>query len=189
MPTSSGEDIQLRMEEALECPDHIHRSEMLLDLLTDAPQYAEGYLELAKCYIKRRQYNDAITVLKKSIALEDDGWGRIWLGHIYYMYLGDFRTAESEFRRAIKIMSDDATPRWALAELLEDEGKLDECEHLYREALSLDSDFADSHARLGRFLIRSGIRDEAIVSLKWALSIDPKCKVALRVIDEYDLTL
>ena len=179
------DDAHALLDHALECLDYHQRADMLLNLLTEAPNYGEAYMELGKCYIRNGQYENAVTVLKKSISLDDDGWARIWLGHVYYMHLSEFRRAETEYRRAIKIMPSIGTPRWTLAELLKDEGKLEESEELFRAAIELEPDCADSHARLARFLVRRGRRDDASVSLQRALALDAKCKLALRIIEEY----
>jgi len=179
-------DFEQTLENVLACADHVERSELLLDLLTSNPTNANTYLELGKCYVELNDFKKAISVIKHSVLLNDDGLGHIWLGHIH-MCLHDFINAEMEFIKAQCVMPTNDTPLWLLAELYEEQGKLQESEKLYRKALTLDPDVADTHARLGQLLIKCGRHEEAFVSLKWALCLDPECDIAIELVEEHGL--
>jgi len=57
-------------------------------------------------------------------------------------------------------------------------GRYDEAERCYREALSLNPDYAELHASLGALYIYRDEAQRAIAALERAIQLDPNCAVA-----------
>ncbi len=151
--------------------------------------HADANFELGISHINLGIYEEAIVFLQKSLEINDDWKAHLFLGHIYHHRLPDHELAEKNFLQAAGLSPELGTPVWAIAELREDQGRLDESERLFRKAIKIAPDDADCHARLGRFLLRSDRIDEGKASINRAISLDKDCKVALKYVQKYQLDL
>jgi tetratricopeptide (TPR) repeat protein len=94
--------------------------------------------------------------------------------------------ARREYKEALRI---NASIPWAhrgLGDVLQKENDLDGAIREYRIAVDLGPDF-QSHYELGRALLRSGKRQEAIGSFKYAMGIDPEAFNLSEAIPGFDL--
>ena len=86
---------------------------------------------------------------------------------------GQFREAETGFRKAIEINPDYADGHVNLASALREQGKLDEAVATYRRAIEIRPENAVAHYNLGNALKDQGDLDAALSAYRKALAIRP----------------
>lgn len=160
---------------------------LLLTRATRAnPKYAEAFLELGKIYNKLGNIIEAEKALRKSVAIEDDGWARLYLGNLYFS-AKNWTAAEKEFVEAQKRLPGLATPVWCQADVYRRKGDLIKSEQLYRKAVELQPDDVEALARLGRALLENNKSEEGAKYIRMALKKDPSCGVALKWKKQFDI--
>ncbi|HLN08684.1 MAG TPA: tetratricopeptide repeat protein [Xanthobacteraceae bacterium] len=92
---------------------------------------------------------------------------------------GDLATAESLYRRVMKIDPDDAAAPFNLGNLLRRQQRLVEAEAAYRSAVKADAKFAAAWHNLADLLDENGRLVEAVDCQKRALDADPRCADAM----------
>src|SRR5437660_3341116 len=85
----------------------------------------------------------------------------------------DFAAAEAEFRKAEKLATADAGPKFALSFLFAAQGRLAEAENIMRQTLALDPLGVTRYLNLARILIAGGRYDEAEAALRKAIELQP----------------
>ena len=126
-------------------------------------------------------------MLKISISLDDDGWGHLYLGNLFFTK-EDWDAAEVEFRKGKKLLPDIAAPIWCLGDVYHAKGDIRKSEKYYRMAVKLAHTDADSLARLGRLLLEKNCRIEGAEYIKQALEQDSSCRVALKWKKQYKIS-
>lgn len=99
------------------------------------------------------------------------------LGDAYYR-LGDKKSAEEAFRKAIELDETYAEAYLNLGPLLADDGESEEAERLLRTATLINPNSHKAHGRLGILLQQLGRYSEAEAELRRAIEIDPTDAVA-----------
>ena len=165
--------------EAMSVGDDKHRAILLEQALQLDNKFADAYLELGRCYLKLKKFKKAESLLKTAISLDDDGWGHLYLGNLFFTK-ENWNAAEIEFRKGKQILSDLAVPLWCLADVYRAKGEIKKSEKFYRAAIKLQPTNADSLARLGRLLLEESRQIEGTKYIKQALEQDKSCRVALK---------
>jgi tetratricopeptide (TPR) repeat protein len=138
---------------------------------------------------------DAIYEFREAVSISPtDGFYRYTLG-VALLKNGQYNEAYKELTEALKLDPENFEARCALADVhgeigrnLELEGRIEAAAEAFREAISLDPEFPDHHASLGRVLLEiekesaiiAGATcqvafSEAICHLRSALKLDPNC--------------
>jgi tetratricopeptide (TPR) repeat protein len=127
-------------------------------------------------------YSAAMADLQAAISLDAknvEGWYELGL---LLGQIGDFRGAESAFRKAIQIEPDSAMAHYNLALTLvaNPQSKLDWPGAIkeLREAIRYQVDYAEAHNLLGAGLTHQADYDEAIIELRRAVQLKPSLSEA-----------
>ncbi len=124
------------------------------------PDSARATMLLGVCLQKEKRYSAAREVLKSALEMKGEFKERrhTWhyLGWANY-YLGNLSEARSAFEEHLKVVPEEGDSIFGLGVISLDEGKLDEAESRFIEAIRLQkdnprrqADVAKAHARLGQ---------------------------------------
>jgi len=94
------------------------------------------------------------------------------LGRLY-VRRGDFRRAESEFRRAVELEPSNPQYHYNLGEILSMMGRWEEAVSCYRRCLRLKQDMAEAMNGLGKAFLQMKKTKEAVKYFRDAVKIDP----------------
>jgi Flp pilus assembly protein TadD len=87
-----------------------------------------------------------------------------------YKQAGNLAAAETDARRAMELDPSSGPARFDLGTTLEAQGRIEEAERVYREALAVDAGNADAAGNLAGILIRRNAEREAVPILERALA-------------------
>ena len=175
----SSQTAESYFEEAMSVSDDKRRAGLLEKAVQIDNKFADAYLELGKSYLQIKNFKKAESRLKTSISLDDDGWGHLYLGNVFFTK-EDWNAAESEFCKAKKLLPDISVPFWCLADVYRAKGQIRKSEKFYRMAVKLQPTDTSSLARLGRLLLEENRQTEGTKYIKQALEQDESCRVALK---------
>jgi len=124
-------------------------------------------------------------------AISDEQVARLWrrAAEAYHM-AGDYEEAANVYRQALKWNPDDIPTRLALAQGLEDDGRLQAAENELGRVLERDPDNITAHLRLGELLAEYGhwwTQSAAIPHWERVLELDPKNAEARAMLTEFYL--
>lgn len=148
-----------RFDEALACYRHV----LSLD-----PASAEAHFSAGNTHQARGNHGAAIASFEQAVALRADyAEAHVNLGSLIGK-LGDYAGAESHYRRAVALKPI-PTHLVCLGGSLGAQGRLDEEEGFYRQALALDPHYADAHQNLAWLLLKRGDYKQgwAEFALRW----------------------
>jgi tetratricopeptide (TPR) repeat protein len=151
-----------RYDEALAC----YRQVLSLD-----PASAEAHFNAGNAHNAQGDPDAAIASFEQALALRADyAQARVNLGSLIGK-LGDYAGAEAHYRQAVALKRN-PTHLVCLGGSLGAQGRLDEEEGFYREALVLDPHYADAHQNLAWLLLKRGDYREgwAEFALRWRKS-------------------
>ncbi|MFL9964271.1 tetratricopeptide repeat protein [Paraburkholderia sediminicola] len=135
-----------RVDEALAC---------YRDLLAFDPNSAQAHFNAGNAQRAQGQHKAAIASFERALALRPDYVeAHVNLGSLIGR-LGDYAGAEAHYRRAVALKPT-PTHLVCLGGSLAAQGRLDEEEGFYREALALDPHYADAHQNLAWLLLKRG---------------------------------
>jgi protein O-mannosyl-transferase len=141
--------------------------------LEKAPRDVVVNNNLAVEYTARGAYARAVERLRVALAVHP----RYWRAHVNlglaYQGLGELERARTAFVTAAGLAPEAPSPRYFLALLLRDEGRLDEALGTVREARRLGPEEARVVRLEGELLLRKGERDGARAALERAVLLDP----------------
>ena len=151
--------------------------------VVDYPRDGFGWLLLGISLCAVARYTEALSALRAAsrlcpptqVHLVRNNFGRL------YQQKGNFRRAETWFRRAIQSSPLDATSYIYLGALLGLEGRLMESEAVHRRATLCEGGCIDeAFFNLGLVLRAQEKYPEAIACFQKALAIDPTYKLAIK---------
>jgi tetratricopeptide (TPR) repeat protein len=148
-----------RFDEALAC---------YRDLLALDANSAEAHFNSGNAHREQGHHNSAIASFERALALRPDYVeAHVNLGSLIGR-LGDYAGAEAHYRRAVALKPT-PTHLVCLGGSLAAQGRLDEEEGFYREALALDPHYADAHQNLAWLLLKRGDYKQgwAEFALRW----------------------
>ncbi|HEX7932304.1 MAG TPA: tetratricopeptide repeat protein [Paraburkholderia sp.] len=151
-----------RFAEALAC----YRNTLALD-----PNSAEAHFNSGNAHNAQREHEAAVASFERAIALRPDyAEAHVNLGSAIGKR-GDYAGAEAHYRRAVALNSN-PTNLVCLGGSLGAQGRLDEEETFYRDALARDPHYADAHQNLAWLLLKRGdfARGWAEFALRWRKS-------------------
>ncbi|WOD17834.1 tetratricopeptide repeat protein [Paraburkholderia kirstenboschensis] len=151
-----------RFAEALAC----YRDALRVD-----PASAEAHFNTGNAHNAQGEHEAAVASFERALALRPDyAEAHINLGSAIGKR-GDYAGAESHYRRAVAI-APNPTNLVCLGGSLGAQGRLDEEETFYREALTRDPHYADAHQNLAWLLLKRGDFKQgwAEFALRWRKS-------------------
>ncbi len=130
--------------------------------------------KLGDVLIRQGKLDEAIAAYRQAIrVLPDDVGVRKSLGAALCDMKRDYPAAEAEFRKAIRLKSNDPEAHYNLGIALGKQGKLDEASAALQETIRLKPDDAEAHHNLGAVLAQQGKWDEAIAAWREAIRLRP----------------
>jgi tetratricopeptide (TPR) repeat protein len=138
------------------------------DALALDPTMAEAHFNAGNAYQAQGRHNAAIASFERALALRADyAEAHVNLGSLIGR-LGDYAGAETHYRRAVALRPS-PTHLVCLGGSLAAQGRMDEEEVFYRQALALDPHYADAHQNLAWLLLKRGDykRGWAEFALRW----------------------
>jgi len=136
-------------------------------------------VKLAKIYNETRRTDDAMATITEARHRWPDDPGLAGEAGVALRMMGDFPSAEAEFRRAVTGQPDDLRAKYYLALTLEDLEQTDAAAALYREILAVRHDYVPASTALARNLLRAGKQTEALAAFDQALRTNPRHRGAL----------
>ena len=172
----AGEQIKLYEENKNVVPPI---EDPLRDALRALDRGAASHLERGLELAQVGRLDDAVAETERAAELDPT----LVKAHINLIILygrkGDFQQAEEHFQAAVKLNPSqfpDAYYNYGV--LLVGEGRLDEAEKAFRQALEARPSYADAHNNLGNLLERQGNSTEAIAEYKKAIEAKPDFRQA-----------
>jgi len=149
----------------------------------DADTKARRLYHYALQMYKKGLLEQALSPLKKSIALESDlAWSHNLMGIILWKN-GNFDGAVNEFKEAIRIDRRNAQAHFNYGLLLFESGKLNEAEKQLDISMAIDDKVSETHYVLGLLYKKRESYDEAVKKLRRAISIYEEKNAAIMVYD------
>ncbi len=146
------------------------------------PDYAQGWVGLARAYRHQGEYTDTPVVesyararaaAQRALALMPDlAEAHLELGRIRTSDW-DWRGAETSLARALELAPGDADTLIAIATLARIRGRADEAIAYARRAVTVDPLSVEGHRVLGGGLMAAGRYDEAEAALRAAIDLSP----------------
>jgi tetratricopeptide (TPR) repeat protein len=135
------------------------------------PSEADTY-QLAAAHYSNQRYAEAMEQLAPLLARSRANAEVLNLAAVCAYALHRRHEAECYWKRANTEHPEEAGPYNNLANLLTDQGRLDEAAKAFQRALALRPDFAQAHYNLGNVMLRLGRTDEAERHLRRAAEAD-----------------
>jgi tetratricopeptide (TPR) repeat protein len=147
------------------------RQKYLEDIIKLYPNDERAYMYLGNFYFGLQDWDKAIEVYNKAVAVNED-YSPVYnqLGYAY-RYLGDYDSAEKAFRKYVKLNPEDPNPYDSYAELLLKMGKFGASIDSYEEALKQDPHFIPSYLGIATNWNLKGRHDRARKELQRLLEI------------------
>ena len=138
-------------------------------------------------------FDQAIDMLKKSIALEPDyamAWaqlGRAYTTHASLQFGGreQYVLARAAYEKALSLDPGMVDVRIYMANLLTDTGRVEEAVPLLKEALNANPSSAEAHWELGYAYRFGGLLDQSAAEAEQARRLDPEVKINSSAINAY----
>jgi tetratricopeptide (TPR) repeat protein len=151
--------------------DAVPRLEQVLQLEQNTPV---AYLELGKAYVRLKQYQKAVPVLKIAVEkLPDDGSAHFQLGRAM-VETKDWAEAAPEFEAAIARTPKSAELHFYLAVVYERTQRIPDAIKEFKNTVALDPKHFRANLLLGRLFGMQGKAAEALPYLKTATKLDPE---------------
>ncbi len=152
------------------------------------PAYALAYAGMADAYrtlpiaygkSSKEGFPQAKAAALKALEIDPElAEGHVVLGWIMFWYDWDWRTAESELKRAIELAPNNSEGRRAYAHILSNQARHDEAITEIKLAREIDPMNLLTSALYGQFLFYAGRDDEAVAMINKVLEIEPNFWVA-----------
>lgn len=142
------------------------------------PTNVHANAELAKMLQTYRQFVSAQTMYQRVRLLDPDNFEWRYLHAVVLQALGQSEQAIVALRETLLLAPDYQHARLRLAELLADEGAVVEADRLFKEIMAQPQAPPEAHFSHGKFLLRQGQVDAAIVALKYTLEVSGNLGVA-----------
>jgi tetratricopeptide (TPR) repeat protein len=151
------------------------------DVLSEKPDFAEGYYNLGMAYLRKGDVDIAQEKMEKAIELKPDFIeGYFGLGQIYIEKKDEEKAAEI-FKKAVDIKPDDAKIYANLGSLYFSLNKDNMALENLNKAKELDSLLPDTYYQLGLLYFKQGALEEAVHNFEEFLKLAPQATEAEQV--------
>jgi putative PEP-CTERM system TPR-repeat lipoprotein len=137
-----------------------------------APDWPEGHRLQGFALFFKKQYNDAIAPLQKSL-LQQPNAGTYYILGLTHYYRNEVEQAINQFQKALDLQPDFARARVHLALLFLNKKRVDEAIQEAKKVLAQDDENALAHNIVGSAYLLKGNHAEGLAELNKALEIDP----------------
>lgn len=143
-----------------------------------APFSYRPYLNLSDVFIKNKDYNNALLMLKETLDIKPDS--AIALNNLGVVHFNkmEYKEALNRYNQALTHDPSYAVAYLNRAMVYEKMGEIDLAQDNYLMAVEFDPDNSKAHLYLGILYGRKGLLDNALKELKAALILDPNTKEA-----------
>jgi putative PEP-CTERM system TPR-repeat lipoprotein len=143
------------------------------DLLKRFPKRGEGYRLKGMVYYQKKNFQEAIPALQKSIQLQPTIEGYYLLGMSQFQRK-EYESALSQFRSILDRAPDMLQARIMTALILLSQKRLDDSIAEIKKVLAVNDRIALAHNMLGSAYMAKGMLEEGIHELERATELDPK---------------
>jgi len=150
-----------------------------------APESVWKHLAAAEALESQGSYTVAVIEYRQVLALEPDRpgihyrLGRTLLARSYQVTSAqDVADAAGEFERELQISPSNANAAYELGEIRRKDGKFEEAQKLFEQALQGHADFEEAHLGLASALLSTQKSDLALEQLRQAMEIDSTNEIA-----------
>ena len=140
------------------------------------PAFALAHHNLGVAYMRKKNYEQAINALKKSLELNLEVGARLQAYHnlgLACYALSRYDEAIDAFKQSLQLNSQDPKTHFYLGLAYLYKERYDEAITAFRQSLNLKPDMTDAHTWLGQAYEAKGLYDQAIAAYEEALKLDP----------------
>jgi tetratricopeptide (TPR) repeat protein len=163
---SDGERMLIQANEAGANANPTKQKEILEKLVATYPNDERAHFALGGYYFGQQDFAQAITHYKRATELAPDYSTAFNILGYAYRQNEAYGDAENAFKKYIELIPNDPNPYDSYAELLLKMGRFDEAITQYNKALSVDSNFVNSHFGIAAALTYEGKAAEAQAELQ-----------------------
>jgi tetratricopeptide (TPR) repeat protein len=163
---SDGERLLIQANEAGANGDPTKQKEILEKLVAAYPNDERAHFNLGGYYFGQQDFPQAISHYKRATELAPDYSTAFNILGYAYRQNEAYNDAENAFKKYIELIPNDPNPYDSYAELLLKMGRFDEAITQYNKALSIDSNFINSHFGIAAALTYKGKPADAQAELQ-----------------------
>src|SRR5215510_12572322 len=163
---SDGERMLIQANDAGANANPTKQKEILEHLVAAYPNDERAHFALGGYYFGQQDFAQAITHYKRATELAPDYSSAFNILGYAYRQNEAYGDAENAFKKYIELIPNDPNPYDSYAELLLKMGRFDEAITQYNKALSVDSNFVNSHFGIAAALTYEGKAAEAQAELQ-----------------------
>ena len=163
---SDGERMLIQAADAGANANPTKQKEILEKLVAAYPNDERAHFNLGGYYFGQQDFAQAITHYKRATELAPDYSTAFNILGYAYRQNEAYSDAENAFKKYIELIPNDPNPYDSYAELLLKMGRFDEAITQYNKALSIDSNFINSHFGIAAALAYQGKTSEAQAELQ-----------------------
>ena len=163
---SDGERMLIQANDAGANANPTKQKEILEKLVAAYPNDERAHFALGGYYFGQQDFAQAITHYKRATELAPDYSTAFNILGYAYRQNEAYSDAENAFKKYIELIPNDPNPYDSYAELLLKMGRFDEAITQYNKALSVDSNFVNSHFGIAAALTYEGKAAEAQAELQ-----------------------
>ncbi len=163
---SDGERMLIQANEAGANANPTKQKEILDRLVAAYPNDERAHFNLGGYYFGQQDFAQAITHYKKATELAPDYSTAFNILGYAYRQNENYTDAENAFKKYIELIPNDPNPYDSYAELLLKMGRFDEAITQYNKALSVDTNFVNSHFGIAAALTYEGKPADALAELQ-----------------------
>lgn len=163
---SDGERMLIQANDAAANANPTKQKEILDKLVAAYPNDERAHFTLGGYHFGQQEFAQAITHYKRATELAPDYSTAFNILGYAYRQNEQYTDAENAFKKYIELIPNDPNPYDSYAELLLKIGRFDEAITQYNKALSVDSNFINSHFGIAAALTYQGKAAEALAELQ-----------------------
>ena len=143
------------------------------EMLRFQPDNANALHFLGIIYYRRKQYDLAISYIKKALFLQPNYFDAYNNLGIVLQEIGQFDEAITYYQQAIQVNPDSYLPYYNLGNLFREKKQIEKAINYYRKALQANPNLLEAYTQLGRIFDDIGQLELGVHCYKYALQLNP----------------
>jgi protein O-GlcNAc transferase len=143
------------------------------ELLKLQPDNSNALHFLGVVHYRLKQYDLAITYIKKAISLQPNYFDAYNNLGIVLQEMGHFDEAISYYRQAIQVSPGSYLPYYNIGNLLSEKKQFEQAIHYFYKALQANPNLIEAYSQLGKIFDHIGQLESGIHCYKYALQLNP----------------